>query len=77
MTQGFAGASQVVVTVIVIPLFLLLAMIIGFSVPYFGIMLLNFLFGTSVVFAVWMHWVCMISFITGVLYSAIKMKGKP
>lgn len=76
MTQGFVGASQVVVAVIAIPLFLLLAMMIGFSVPYFGIMLLNFLFGTSIVFAVWMHWVCVISFIAGVLYAAVKMKGK-
>ena len=69
------AASQVILAVVAIPLFLLLALIVGFSAPYFGVIIINALFGTKIMFAVWMHWVCVISFVIVVFYAAFKMKG--
>lgn len=71
------AASQLIVAVIALPLFFMLTMMVGFSVPYFGviIIIINALFGTKIVFAVWMHWVCVVSFVIAVFYAAFKMKG--
>ena len=57
------AASQVILAVIALPLFFMLAMMVGFSVPYFGVIIINALFGTKLVLAVWMHWVCVVSFV--------------
>ena len=69
------AASHVILAVIALPLFFMLAMMVGFSVPYFGVMIINALFGTNLVFAVWLHWVCVVSFVIAVFYAAFKMKG--
>lgn len=68
------AAFQLIIAVIALPLLFMLAMIVGFSVPYFGV-IINALFGTKIVFVVWMHWVCVVSFIIAVFYAAFKMKG--
>lgn len=69
------AASQLIIAVIALPLFFMLAMMVGFSVPYFGVIIINALFGTKLVFAAWMHWVCAVSFMIAVFYAAFKMKG--
>ena len=68
------AAFQLIVAVIALPLFFMLAMMVGFSVPYFGV-IINALFGTKLVFAAWMYWVCAVSFTIAVFYAAFKMKG--
>ena len=68
------AVAQLIVAVIALPLFFMLGMLVGFSVPYFGV-IINALFGTKIVFAVWMHWVCVVSFVIAVFYAAFKMKG--
>ena len=69
------AAPQLIVAVIALPLFFLLSLMVGFAVPYFGVIIINTLFGTKIVFAVWMHWVCVVSFVISVFYAAFKMKG--
>lgn len=69
------AASQLIVAVIALPLFFMLTMMVGFSVPYFGVIIINALFGTKLVFTVWIHWVCVVSFVIAVFYAAFKMKG--
>ena len=68
-------ALQLIVAVIALPLFFMLGMMVGFSIPYFGVIIINALLGTKIVFAVWMHWVCVVSFVIAVFYAAFKMKG--
>lgn len=69
------AASQLIVAVIALPLFFMLSLMVGFSVPYFGVIIINALFGTNIVFAVWMHWVCVVSFVIAVFHATFKMKG--
>ena len=66
------AALQLIVVVIALPLFFMLGMMVGFSVPYFGVIIINALLGTKIVFAVWMHWVCVVSFVIAVFYAAFK-----
>ena len=68
-------APQLIIAGIALPLLFMLAMMVGFSVPYFGVIIIKALFGTKLVFAVWMHWVCVVSFVIAVFYAAFKMKG--
>lgn len=73
--MNMVAASQAIVAVIALPLFFMLATMVGFSVPYFGVIIINVLFGTKLAFTVWMHWVCVVSFMIAVSYTAFKMKG--
>lgn len=69
------AASQLIISVIALPLFFMLAVMVGFSVPYFGVIIINALLGTKLVFAAWIHLVCAVSFMIAVFYAAFKMKG--